>query len=96
MRYKCGISGAEIYRTDWRTNLNAASLPFAQHADGRRTLREIAASVGQGKASPQEAVTETEKLNQQLFENFARGLFQSLWRLDFVAMGMKNVGCQPA
>ena len=90
MRYKCGISGSEIYRTDWRTELNAASLPFAQYADGRRTLREIAACVAQGKASPKEAVSEAEKLNQSLFENFARGLFQSLWRLDFVAMGLKS------
>ena len=46
-RMRCGLSGSEIFRPDWRMSLNAAQLPFVQHIDGRRTIREIAASVAQ-------------------------------------------------
>ena len=31
MRMRCGLSGNEIYRSDWRTTLNSAQLPFVQH-----------------------------------------------------------------
>ena len=72
MRLRCGLSGTEIFRPDWRMSLNAAQLPFVRNIDGRRTIREIAASVAQSAA----------------LEKFARKLFQSLWRLDFVAMAL--------
>ncbi len=79
-RLRCGLSGSEIFRSDWRKNLTAGQLPFVQHVDGRRTIREIASSVAQ--SGPRRAdVAELEK--------FARKLFQSLWRLDFLAMGLK-------
>jgi hypothetical protein len=81
-RTRCGLSGSELFRSDWRLNLNAAQLPFAQHIDGRRTIREIAAGVAQ--SGPRRAdVADLEK--------FGRKLFQSLWRLDFLAMGL-NAG----
>ena len=60
-------------------NLNAAQLPFVQQIDGRRTIREIASSVAQS-GSRRADVAEVEK--------FGRKLFQSLWRLDFLAMGL--------
>jgi hypothetical protein len=50
-----------------------------QHIDGRRTIREIASSVAQS-GSRRADLAEVEK--------FARKLFQSLWRLDFLAMGL--------
>ena len=80
-RMRCGLSGSEIFRSDWRMNLNAAQLPFVQHVDGRRTIREIAASVAQS-GSRRADVADLEK--------FGRKLFQSLWRLDFLAMGLKS------
>ena len=80
-RTRCGLSGSEIFRSDWRMNLNAAQLPFVQRIDGRRTIREIAAEVAQSGARRGD-VAELEK--------FARKLFQSLWRLDFLAMGLKS------
>jgi len=80
MRMRCGLSGTEIFRPDWRMNLNAAQLPFVQHIDGRRTIREIAASVAQNGASPRAAAADLEK--------FGRKLFQALWRLDFLAMAL--------
>jgi hypothetical protein len=80
MRMRCGLSGNEIYRPDWRTTLNAAQLPFVQQVGGQRTIREIAAAV-HGEASSRGSVTD--------MENFARKLFQALWRLDFLTVVFK-------
>jgi SAM-dependent methyltransferase len=79
MRMRCGLSGSEIFRPDWRVRLNSAQLPFAQQVDGQRTIREIAASVLQ-EASSRGSVADVEK--------FARNLFQALWRLDFLAVAL--------
>ena len=79
-RTRCGLSGSEIFRSDWRMNLTAGQLPFVQQVDGRRTIREIAKCVAQS-GSWRADVAELEK--------FGRKLFQSLWRLDFLAMGLK-------
>jgi SAM-dependent methyltransferase len=81
MRMRCGLSGNELFRPDWTLNLSAAQLPFVQQIDGRSTIREIAERVGQTE-SRRAAATELEK--------FARKLFQSLWRLDFLAMGLDS------
>ena len=79
MRMRCGLSGSEIFRSDWRAPLNSAQLPFVQEVDGHRTIRDIAASV-HGEASSRGSLTDVEK--------FARKLFQALWRLDFLAMAL--------
>jgi hypothetical protein len=78
MRWRCGLSGTEIVKPGGRIGLNAAQLPFVQHVDGRCAIREIAQCVAENgpRRGP---VTEVEK--------FGRKLFQSLWRLDFLAMG---------
>jgi SAM-dependent methyltransferase len=81
MRLRCGLSGAEIFRPDWRLTLNSAQLPFVQYVDGRRTIREIAACVVQGGNSPETRSSHLEK--------FGCKLFQSLWRLDFLSMALK-------
>jgi SAM-dependent methyltransferase len=80
MRKHCGLSGVEIFRSDWRMGLNTAQLPFVQLVDGRRTIREIAANVAQSGQLSRAGAGD--------LENFARKLFQSLWRLDFVAMAL--------
>lgn len=78
MRMRCGLSGTEIFRPDWRMGLNPAQLPFVQNVDGHRTIREIAERVAQSGESPRASAAD--------LENFGRRLFQSLWRLDFLAM----------
>ena len=82
MRMRCGISGAEIFRPDWRMNLDPAQLPFVRNVDGRRTIREIAACVAQSGESPEAGAAH--------LEPFGRKLFQSLWRLDFVSMALNT------
>jgi hypothetical protein len=78
MRMRCGLSGTEIFRPDWRMGLNSAQLPFVQNVDGRSTIREIAERVAQSAESPRATAAD--------LETFGRKLFQSLWRLDFLAM----------
>jgi hypothetical protein len=85
-RMRCGLSGTEIFRPAWRMNLNAAQLPFVEHVDGRRTIREIAAGVAQSGRSQHAGVDD--------LEDFGRKVFQSLWRMDFVAMGL-NASSRP-
>jgi SAM-dependent methyltransferase len=80
MRMRCGLSGNELFRSDWSLALNAAQLPFVQQIDGRCSIREIAESVAQSGQSRRGDVADVAK--------FARKLFQSLWRLDFLAMGL--------
>ena len=81
MRMRCGLSGTEIFRPGWRTRLNSAQLPFVQHVDGQRTIREIAAAM-HSEASSRGSLADVEK--------FARKLFQALWRLDFLAMALNS------
>jgi hypothetical protein len=81
LRMRCGLADNEIFRSDWRMQLNTAQLPFVQRVDGRRTIREIAEAVARNDAS--------RRANTADVEAFARKLFQALWRLDFLAMGLK-------
>lgn len=78
MRMRCGFSGSEIFRPDWRMSLNPVQLSFVQHVDGRRTIREIAACVAQSEEATRAGRTD--------FNTFGRELCQSLWRLDFLAV----------
>ena len=87
MRMRCGLNGNEIFRPTWRMALNSAQLPFVQNVDGKRTIREIAQRVAQaGGTTPRASVAD--------LESFGRKLFESLWRLDFLAMAL-NGGAQP-
>jgi SAM-dependent methyltransferase len=80
MRMRCGFSGTQIFRPGWRMNLNAAQLPFVQHIDGQRTIRDIAQCVAQSKDAPRASAAD--------FETFGRKLFQALWRLDFLSLAL--------
>jgi SAM-dependent methyltransferase len=80
MRMGCGLTGTNIYRPSWRMGLNMTQLPFVKLVDGRRTIREIAARVADRRESARASVAD--------LESFGRKLFQALWRLDFVEMGL--------
>jgi len=84
MRMRCGLSGTEIFRPNWRMPLSAAQLPYVQNIDGHRTIREIAAAVAERHGSGRGRTVE--------FEKFGRKLFQALWRLDFLAMALPPAG----
>lgn len=79
-RTACLLSGDEIFMPGAKLKLDPAQLPFVQHVDGRRTIRQIVECVAQsGQAGAGE------------LQEFGRKLFQSLWRLDFLAMAL-NAG----
>lgn len=80
MRTRCGVSGAEIFWPGARMALGPAQLPFVQNIDGRRTIRQIAERVAQDAETSPAATAD--------LEDFARKLFQSLWRLDFLAIAL--------
>jgi SAM-dependent methyltransferase len=81
-RTACLLSGDEILSPGAKLKLNPAQLPFVQHVDGRRTIREIVECVAQRGDVTQESKAD-------LLE-FGRNLFQSLWRLDFLAMALNT------
>jgi SAM-dependent methyltransferase len=82
LRTGCAVSGTDIFRPDARLSLNPAQLPFVQYVDGGRTIRQIAACVAeQGPSSGASAAD---------LGDFGRKLFQSLWRLDFVAVALNT------
>lgn len=80
MRFRSGIEGQEIYRPNWRTSLTPPQMLFLHFVNGRRTIREIADSVAKSGGS----------LQVSNLEEFGRRLFESLWRLDFAAMTLKE------
>jgi SAM-dependent methyltransferase len=80
MRMRSGIEGQEIYRPNWRTSLTPPQLLFLHFVNGRRTIRQIADSVAKSG----------ESLQVSNLEQFGRKLFESLWRLDFAAMTLKE------
>jgi SAM-dependent methyltransferase len=80
IRAACGISGTEIIRRGWRMSLTREQAAYVQCVDGRRTIREIAACVAKGSESSS---------SRAKLERSGRKLFESLWRLDFVAIAMR-------
>ena len=80
LRTHCGVSDTEVFGPGWHMALSPAELSFVRYMDGRRTIREIAECVAQGDDPPENSAGELGK--------FGRKLFQSLWRLDLVAMAL--------
>ena len=74
-----GNVSRSIFQPKGRIRLNATQLGFMQYVEGRRTIRDIAACA-QAAGQPQSSAAD--------FEEFGRQLFESLWRLDFLAMAL--------
>jgi SAM-dependent methyltransferase len=83
LRYRCGLSGNQLSRYNWSMSLDAVQVTLAEQMDGRRTIREIVAAASQSGVLPQRSQADLEQLGKTLF--------QSLWQLDFLAMGLKPV-----
>jgi SAM-dependent methyltransferase len=81
LRYRCGLSGNQLSRYNWSMSLDPVQLALLQQMDGRRTIREIVAAASQSGVLPQRSQADLEQLGKTLF--------QSLWQLDFLAMGLK-------
>jgi len=79
-RIGTGLSGEQAYSSGHRVNLTPEQANFARQIDGELTIRQIAAAAVKGSA-----VHQAEKRA----EKTARKLFESLWRLDYVAVAIK-------
>ena len=80
MRYRCGVSGQEIYRPGWRLRLDPTHLAFAQHVDGERSIRQIADRVAQAGLLGRTEATDLQAMGLELFEG--------LWRADFIGVDL--------
>jgi SAM-dependent methyltransferase len=80
LRMRCVVAGDEAVWPSGRIRLNPAQMAFVQNVDGRRTIREIANRLAQQDTPG--------RISAADLESFGRKLFQSLWRLDFVAMAL--------
>lgn len=79
LRYLCKLDGTRISRhDDWGLNLDQRQVTLITNADGKKTIREILAV--SSSSDHQEAV-ELE---------YARAFFESLWRLDFLVIGLHH------
>lgn len=84
MSTRCGVSGTDMFWPGWRMAPSPAQLAFLQQVDGRRTIREIAGCVARTGEPSGGSLAD--------LEEFGRKLFQSLWRLDFVAVALPASG----
>jgi SAM-dependent methyltransferase len=83
LRYRCSLSGNQISRPSWTMTLDPVQAALLQQMDGRRTIREIVVAATQRGELPLRSPAELDQLGTSLF--------QSLWRLDFLAMSLKAV-----
>ena len=80
LRYRCALGDAEIRRPDWTVPLNESQLALLRPMDGTRSIRELVVEAG---TAPTFATVDSDRREQ-----YARELFESLWQLDVLAMGI--------
>lgn len=80
MRLRCGVDGDEVFWPAGRVRLNPAQVAFMRGVDGLRTIRAIAADLAQQ--------SEWRDMGAPNLKDLGRSLFQSLWRLDLVAVAL--------
>jgi hypothetical protein len=81
LRHRCSLDGAQLSRSDWSMKLDPAQLGLVRRVNGSRTIGDIFSDASQSGVLAEHPRTDSEK--------FVRGFFQSLWQLDFLAIGLK-------
>ena len=79
-RHRCRLVGDELSRYDWSLPLDTVQLSFVELVDGRRSIGEIVSIAAENGSFPREDPVRLTEM--------ARGVFRSLWRLDFFAMAL--------
>lgn len=81
-RYRCGFSGQEIFKPNWKMQLGPAQAALANLIDGKRTIAEIAQIASDAlKAAP--AIGSS--------NNFTRNFFRALWQSDYLAFELASI-----
>lgn len=81
LRHRCTIEGGSASRPDWSAPLDSTQFALVRLVDGRRSIGEILAAGATGTDLAERA--EADRLA------YARALFQSLWQVDILGMGLR-------
>ncbi len=81
LRFRCTVNEHKIFRYNWSMPLDAVQNAFAQRVDGHRSIAKIVDDVT--KAGELATLPDGEATA------YCLALFQSLWKLDFLAMKLK-------
>lgn len=84
LRYRCTLGANDISRYDWSTSLDPTQMTLLRLMDGRRSIGDILQAGAPG--TPLETGTHEER------NAYGRNLFESLWLLDFIALGRRSTG----
>ena len=82
LRYRCALDGDQLSRYDWNITLNHLEASIMKNVNGQRTIAEIIEKI----STP--AVYGSLQHNE--LKALCKVLFQRLWQLDFLAIGLKN------
>jgi hypothetical protein len=82
LRYRCVLNGNQLSRYDWSVALNHVEAIIMKNVNGQRTIANIIEKI---------STTEVHgSLQHAELKAVCKALFQRLWQLDFLAMGLKN------
>lgn len=82
LRKGCRLEGDTVHRSDWHLPLPALQAALVHRVDGERSIAEIINSV---ERSGDRALQDGDNI-----ERVARDLFERLWQLDVIAIGMSG------
>ena len=80
LRFRCALHGDTLSRHNWSMQLRPIEIALIQRIDGERTIRKIISDISHSNLLVNMKSAELERL--------AKNLFQRLWRLDFLLMGL--------
>jgi hypothetical protein len=80
LRFRCTLKSDTLSRYNWSIQLRPIETALIKRIDGDRTIRKIIAD-----ASDSNLLVNMKSIE---LEQLAKNLFQRLWRLDFLVMGL--------
>jgi hypothetical protein len=80
LRFRCALHGDTLSRHNWSMQLRPIEIALIQRIDGERTIRKIISDISHSNLLVNMKSVELERI--------AKNLFQRLWRLDFLVMGL--------
>jgi len=82
LRFRCLLKGDHLYRYNWSTQLSPIETRLIERVDGHSNIKKILLDL-----SLLDNFKNTEGLD---LEKIALTIFQSLWRLDFLVIGLES------
>jgi SAM-dependent methyltransferase len=82
LRYRCALDGNQLSRYDWNIALNHVDAIIMNNVNGQRTIANIIEKI---------SITDVcGSLQHNELKAVCKALFQRLWQLDFLAIGLQN------